>query len=137
MTHSEINRQIGNYRLMSELASGTFGSVYLAQHTLLIKRTVAIKLLHATHLGSLAERERFVQEAQYLEQLKHPYILPILDVSIDNGSPYLVAEYAPNGSLRHRLQRYSPRPLPLQEAFTIIIQVGQALQYAHRMRFRI
>ncbi len=132
MTHSEINRQIGNYRLMSELASGTFGSVYLAQHTLLIKRTVAIKLLHATHLGSLAERERFVQEAQYLEQLKHPYILPILDVSIDNGTPYLVAEYAPNGSLRHRLKRYSPGPLPLQEAFTIIIQVGQALQYAHQ-----
>src|SRR2546421_1088325 len=132
MANSNINRQIGNYRVMSELAGGTFGRVYLAQHTLLRKRTVAIKLLHATYLGSLEERERFVQEAQYLEQLKHPSILPILDVGIDSGSPYLVAEYAPNGSLRHRLKRYSPRPLLLQETLTIITQVGQALQYAHQ-----
>jgi serine/threonine protein kinase len=47
-----INRQIGNYRVISELASGAFGRVYLAQHTVLMKRTVAIKLLHVTHLGS-------------------------------------------------------------------------------------
>ena len=87
MANSNINRQIGNYRVMSELAGGTFGRIYLAQHTLLRKRTVAIKLLHATYLGSLEERERFVQEAQYLEQLKHPSILPILDVGIDSGSP--------------------------------------------------
>src|SRR5437764_11048337 len=108
--NSYTNRQIGNYRVISELASGSFGRVYLAQHMLLKKRTVAIKLLHTTYLSSSEERESFLQEAQFLEQLKHPYILPIIDVSIEEGLPYLVAEYEQNGSLRDRIKSCSSHP---------------------------
>ena len=64
--NSYINRQIGNYRVISELANGAFGRVYLAQHTVLMKRSVAIKLLHITHLGSPEERNDFLREAQFL-----------------------------------------------------------------------
>mgnify|MGYP001439718342 CR=1 FL=1 len=69
--------------------------------------------------------------AEFLEQLKHPYILPILDVGIDEGFPYLVAEYEPNGSLRDRIKKHAPQLLPFREILTIIMQVGEALQYAH------
>src|SRR5947209_13269607 len=130
--NSYINRQIGNYRVISELANGAFGRVYLAQHTVLMKRTVAIKLLHVTHLGSPEERADFLREAQFLEELKHPYILPIFDVGIEDGFPYIVAEYAPNGSLRDRIKSRTPSLLPLHEILTILTQVGQALSYAHR-----
>src|SRR6266851_1269779 len=66
--------------------------------------------------------------------LKHRHIMPIIDVGIFEGLPYLVVDYAQNGSLRDRLRRHpSPRPLPLDEALTILRQVGQALQYAHGM----
>lgn len=127
-----IGKQIGNYRIDREIASGGFGGVYLAQHIFLTARFVAIKMLHAIHLGSQEEREGFLQEAQWLEKLKHPHILPLYDVGIHEGTPYLIAEYAQNGSLRDRLRREGLQPLPVNEAITILSQVGQALQHAHQ-----
>src|SRR6266567_9063057 len=129
--NSIIGKQIGNYRVVAEINSGAFGSVYQAQHIILRERTVAIKLLHA-YLGSPKEREQFLQEAQFLEKLKHPYCLPIIDAGIHNSLPYLVSEYSMNGSLRNRLTRQSPHALPVEEALTILTQIGQALQHAHQ-----
>src|SRR5438270_247876 len=131
-TDDNLQKEIGNYRVVREIDSGAFGRVYLAQHTLLKNRIVAIKLLHTTHLSSVEEHDSFLREAQFLEVLKHPYIMPILDVGIHEGFPYLVAEYAPNGSLRDRIRHYAPRPLPMQETLVILTQVGQALYYAHQ-----
>ena len=122
-----------NYRLIARLGSGAFGYVYKAQHVILTSRIVAIKIMRP----ELTENEeavlRFLKESQYLYELKHPYILPIIDagISISNGVLYQVTEYASKGSLRTRLQRQPMHPLPLTEAITIISQVGQALQYAH------
>jgi serine/threonine protein phosphatase PrpC/tRNA A-37 threonylcarbamoyl transferase component Bud32/regulator of sirC expression with transglutaminase-like and TPR domain len=128
-----VGKQIGNYHVIKELASGSSGSVYLARHVFLKKKhpVVAIKVLHAAHLGSQKERDNFLQEAQFLEVLEHPHILSIIDFGIYEGFPYLVAEYAPNGSLRDRLLRPSPKPVPTEEVITILSQIGQALQYAH------
>src|SRR5260221_9331643 len=126
-----IGKQIGNYRVVAEINSGAFGRVYQAQHIILRERIVAIKLLHA-YLGSPKEREQFLQEAQFLEKLKHPYCLPIIDAGIHNGLPYVVSEYAMNGSLRNRLRRQSPHAVPVKEALTILTQIGQALQHAHQ-----
>jgi len=126
-----VNDIIGNYRLVKELASGAYGRVYQAEHIILTNRTVAIKLLHGAHLNSLKDRENFLQEARILERLKHSYILPIIDVGIHEGFPYLVVEYAPNGSLRTYLQHRSIHQFREEEIYTILSQVGQALQHAH------
>src|SRR5258708_1570207 len=53
------------------------------------------------------------------------------DAGIDDGFPYLVAEFAANGSLRDQLQRRQPKILSVHEVITILTQVGQALQYVH------
>jgi len=128
-----VGTQIGNYRVTSQLASGGFGSVYLAQHVILSGRIAAFKVLHAVYLSAPHERESFFQEAQLLEKLKHAYILPILDVGLyQNMVPYIIAEYAQHGSLRERIQRGNGRPLPIGEVLTILSQVGEALQHAHQ-----
>jgi tetratricopeptide (TPR) repeat protein/tRNA A-37 threonylcarbamoyl transferase component Bud32 len=129
-----IGRNIGNYVIVAEIASGSFGQVYRAQHTYLTKRLVAIKFLHSTYLDSLQERERFLQEAQFLEILKHPHILPIIDVGIDVGTPYIVSEYATNGSLRDLLMARAGQPLELEEGIKNLSQVGEALHYAHEQQ---
>src|SRR5437588_4429487 len=63
--------------------------------------------------------------------LQHQHILPIIDAGVHEGFPYLVTEYAPNGSLRERIKRLSSDPLSVEECLDILSQVDQALQYAH------
>jgi serine/threonine protein kinase len=126
-----IGRHIGNYRVIAEIGSGGFAQVYRGEHLLLKERTVAIKFLH-TYLRSQEEGARFLQEAGMLETLRHHHILLMYDVGIDQGFPYLVAEYAPNGSLRDRLKRAAPHPLPTEDVVRILSQVGQALHFAHQ-----
>jgi serine/threonine protein kinase len=132
MTSESKDIYIANYRLVSRLASGAFGSVYLAQHIVLTNRIVAIKLLQPAFLGSPEEFVRFFMEAQFLDKLKHPHILPVIDVGIYEGFPYIITEYARNGSLRERLQKQASRPMQTEEALKILSQVGQALQHAHK-----
>jgi serine/threonine protein kinase len=49
----QIGTQIGDYRLVRELGSGTFGTVYQAEH-IYIGTQVAIKVLH----GPITDAER-------------------------------------------------------------------------------
>lgn len=132
--HTYIGSCFGNYRVMAEIACGAFGCVYKARH-LYLPRVAAVKLLHEARLQSIVERRRFVREAQFLELLKHPYILPIYEFGIDSyfgQLPYLVTEYASNGSLQDMLNRHPNHRLPVSEAISILDQVGQALHYAHQ-----
>jgi serine/threonine protein kinase len=131
-TDNYIGQEIGNYRLVEKLDCGSFGCVYRAEHLHLKKHSVAIKMLHA-HLASPQRNAEFLQEAQFLEELVHPHILPILDVGIfEKKIPYLVVEYCPNGSLKNYLQRQQSHPLPIEEAIDIITKIGQALHHAHQ-----
>lgn len=126
-----IGKEIGNYRITREINSGAYGSVYLAEHTHLKGRTASIKLLH-TYLGSPRERAQFAQEAQFLAQLEHPHILPLLDFGFTDRQPYLIAQYAANGSLRDLLRWQ--RPLSLEKTISILTQIGQALHHAHQQQ---
>ena len=126
-----LEKQIGNYRITAEIASGSFGSVYIAKHLVFDDEPpVAIKLLH-THLGSEKERERFLQEARFLRKLKHSHILPLLDAGLYEGFLFFIVEYAANGSLRDHLDQRPSQPLPIGEALIALSQIGQALQHAH------
>jgi serine/threonine protein kinase len=125
---SLIGKLIGNYRIKAEINSGGFGSIYVAEHEHLSGRVVAIKLLHI-YLNSAQERDQFVQEAQFLSMLEHPFILPLIDFGFSDGRAYLIAKYAGGGSLRDLLNRSVL--LPLTAVVSILMQIGQALSYAH------
>jgi serine/threonine protein kinase len=123
---------IGNYQVLSTIAYGSFGRVYLARHNMLASRTVALKLMHSVPLSSDEEHQQFLHEAKILELLKHPFIVPILDVGIHDGRPYIVSEYAEGGSLRQYLKERRGKHCELEKALTILSQIGQGLQYAHQ-----
>ncbi len=128
---SDTSLTIGNYHTIATIATGSFGRVYLARHSVLTTRVVALKLMHTIPFLSARERAQFLEEAQILEQLQHPYILPILDVGLHEDIPYIVSAYAAGGSLRQRLNNQQRPPLSYSESLTILAQIGQALQYAH------
>jgi serine/threonine protein kinase len=125
-----IGQAFGNYRLVALLGQGGYAEVYLGQHVRL-ELQAAIKILHA-HLTS-SEAEQFYQEAQTIAKLTHPSIVRVFDFDVQDGVPFLVMDYAPNGSLR---QHYPHGSLV---SFPVIVsaakQVAAALQYAHERKF--
>jgi eukaryotic-like serine/threonine-protein kinase len=126
-----IGQQLGNYRLIRLLGKGGFAEVYLGEHVYL-KTPAAIKILQ-TKVTNQEDLDGFLKEAQTVAQLFHPHIVRILEFGLDGETPFLVMDYAPNGTLRERHPRGAQLPLP-----TIILyvkQIAEALQYAHEEKF--
>ncbi len=62
-------------------------------------------------------------------RLRHPHIVRVLDFAVEQGTPVLIMEYAPQGTLQ---ERYPPGTrLPLATMVDFVVQVASALQYAH------
>jgi peptide/nickel transport system substrate-binding protein len=125
-----LGQQFGNYRLVSLLGQGGYAEVYLGQHVRLDLQA-AIKVLH-THLTG-SEAEHFQQEAQTIARLAHPSIVRVFDFDVQEGVPFLVMDYASNGSLRQRYPKGSLVPIP--QIISCVKQVAAALQYAHDKKF--
>src|SRR5438270_12745089 len=123
-------QQFGNYRLISLLGQGGYAEVYLGQH-LRLNQQAAIKVLHAHPTETQAEH--FQQEAQTISTLVHPSIIRVFDYDVQDGVPFLVMDYAPNGSLRRRYPKGSAVPLP--QIVSWVKQVADALQFAHEQKF--
>jgi tetratricopeptide (TPR) repeat protein len=117
---------LGNYRVLRLLGQGEFAAVYLAEHVRL-KTLVAIKVLQAALRGN--EPEVFLEEARTLAFLRHPHIVRVLDFGVEKETPFLVIDYAPDGTLR-QLHPAGTR-LPLTPVVRYIKQIAAALQYAH------
>jgi len=124
-----IGQQFGNYRLLRLIGHGGFADVYLGEH-IYMGTQAAIKVLHA-HLGT-QEIERFRQEASMVARLEHPHIVRVLEFGVEETIPYLVLNYAPNGTLRSRHPKGSALPIPT--IVTYIRQIADALQYAHNAK---
>jgi serine/threonine-protein kinase len=124
-----IGQSLGRYRILSLLGEGGMAIVYKAYDTRL-ERDVAIKMIRkgafpADHLERMLKR--FEREAKALARLSHPNIIKILDYGEYEGSPYLVMEYFPGGTLKQKLGK----PLLWQEAIQLLLPIAEALDYAH------
>ncbi len=132
-----FSQQLGNYRLVRSLGSGSFAFVYLGEH-IYLKRLAAIKVLRT--VLSEQEMRRFLEEARLLANLSHPHIVRVLEFAVAQRAamqnsqikelvPFLVMDYAPAGNLRSTYPEGTRVALAL--VIDIIKQVADALQYAH------
>lgn len=125
-----VGQQLGYYRLVRLLGQGGFAEVYLGEH-IHLGTQAAIKLLHTRLAGE--DTDAFRKEGRTIARLVHPHIARVFDFGIEGETPFLVMDYALNGSVRK--QHPKGVALPLPTILNYVKQTASALQYAHDERF--
>ena len=97
-----IGQQIGHYGLLRLLGREGVGSVYLGEQVYL-RSQAALKILHT--MLSEADSRHFLLEAQTLARSNHPHIVRNLDFSVEDGTPFLVMDYAVGGTWTSFIRR--------------------------------
>jgi len=120
-------QKLGNYTIVQLLGRGGFADVYLGEH-IYLKTQAAVKVLQ-TRLSTPEDMDNFLREAQIVARLSHPHIVRVIDFGVDGEIPFLVMDYAPNGTLRQRHPRGTR--LPLTTIVSYVKQLADALQHAH------
>ncbi|MBM3792282.1 MAG: serine/threonine protein kinase, partial [Acidobacteria bacterium] len=120
-------KRLGRYLIEAELGKGGMGTVYRARDERLGK-TVAVKFLSEAKSISADSRRRFRLEARAAAILNHPSIAAVFDYDEDQGTPFIVYEYAHGRRLDSIIAEGN-----LTEAAIVDIasQLASALEYAH------
>src|SRR6266536_2086342 len=117
---------VGRYRVVTLIAHGGMGSLYLARDPAL-DRTIAIKLLQKG-FDDEAARERFAREAR-AGRLRHPNIVTVFDVGEHDNRPFIAMEYVPGETLDQLIRRRTP--LSIANRLLILEDLCSGLQFAH------
>src|SRR5882724_6225844 len=122
-----IGQLFGNYKITQKIGAGGQGTVYKAVDQKL-GRTVVIKVLPAELTVKESNLKRFEREARLASALDHPNICTIFDMDEVNGLHYIAMQHVEGKNVR---QLVNGRPLELESALRIGIQVADALTAAH------
>ncbi len=117
------------YRLVRKLGDGGMGSVYEGEH-LVIKRRVAVKLLHERFTENREIVARFHREAEAATAIGHPNIVEVTDMGrCPDGTAYMVLEYLDGRDFAKDIRVEGPQPLG--KVVHVLAQVCDALGAAH------
>ncbi len=120
---------LGRYRLQDELGRGAMSIIYRGYDPH-IKRVLAIKTLRPEYAEHQAFRHRFVSEARAAGTLTHPGIVTIFDVGETDRVPFIAMELLEGPTLDAVVRERGV--LPLRMVLKMVIQIADALDYAHR-----
>ena len=129
MLEAGPEKKIGKYIIIKRLGRGGMGYVYHAYDPL-IKRDVAIKIIHPDMAEDHMLIERFKREAQSAGGLRHPNIVTIYDLGEDNDRPYIAMEFLEGTDLEQLIRNKAD--ILLEKKLDVIIQVCDGLDYAHK-----
>ena len=120
--------QLGPYEVQEFIGQGAMGFVYKAYHAQL-ERTGAVKVLQGIAVGPDAVA-RFRHEAQAIAQMRHPNIVNVYDFGEFDGTPYMIVEFVPGGSLAGKMTQAALDP---QVALRYLRGIAAGLDYAHSL----
>src|SRR3954470_24834500 len=133
-----LPRIVGRYVLYGELASGGMATVHFGRLSgpVGFSRTVAIKRLHPHFAQDPEFVTMFLDEARLCGRIRHPNVVPTLDVVTTQGEIFIVMEYVAGEALSKlmRTARANGIPIPTRVVATIISSVLHGLHAAHQTR---
>ncbi|MEK7858186.1 MAG: protein kinase [Elusimicrobiota bacterium] len=118
----------GRYDLVFQVGEGGMGIVYLASDRKL-GRKVALKRMRAELKVRADQRQKFIEEAQIISHLSHPYIVGVHEIVEDGSEIYLVLDYVEGMPLSQIITER--RRLSFAESRNILGCLCQAIDYAH------
>ena len=120
--------EIGRYKIVRFLGSGTFANVYLAIDSQL-QREVAIKVLKAGYKGDEEIYNRFQVEALSAANLWHPHIAWVWDLGEKDGLYYITIRFIAGNSLDKVVKEKGS--IHWTQAVKYAVETGEALAFAH------
>jgi eukaryotic-like serine/threonine-protein kinase len=131
-------REVGRYALHGIIASGGMATVHFGRMVGAVgfSRTVAIKRLHAHFASDPEFVSMFLDEARLAARIRHPNVIPTLDVVATSGELFLVMEYVPGETLARlsKQVRESGRQIPHRIVGCIVSGVLHGLHAAHEAK---
>jgi eukaryotic-like serine/threonine-protein kinase len=120
---------IGPYKLLQKLGEGGMGTVWMAEQTEPVRRTVALKVIKPG-MDSGQVLARFEAERQALALMDHPNIARVLDAgTTEHGRPYFVMELFKGLPITKYCDDHR---LTTRERLELFVPVCQAIQHAHQ-----
>jgi serine/threonine-protein kinase len=125
-----LGERLGAWRIVSHIADGGMGAVYLAERADgEYQQRAAVKLLNPAFVSASA-KARLEAERQILAGLTHPNIAGLLDGGrTEDGVPYLVLEYVDGEPIDAWCDRQG---LDTAARLRLMAKVCRAVDYAHR-----
>lgn len=124
----EIGR-LGHYRIFEVLGEGGMGIVFRAEDTRL-HRPVALKVLRPEIARSDEMTMRMQREAITLATVQHDSIVPIYEISIAQGIPYIAMKFIAGNSLAREI---ADGPMQPVRAARMVLESSQAIAYSHSL----
>src|ERR1700730_15555146 len=120
-----------HYYLTTHIGRKASHDIYLSYPMGEPEHKVILKLYDPECRVPGTSAEDFLFTARRFKQLAHPHLVPIIDIGLEEGKPYVVSDYITNGSLRQHPEQRPAKRLNLDEALRIIQDIGTAIVYAH------
>jgi eukaryotic-like serine/threonine-protein kinase len=129
---------LGRYALYEKIASGGMASVHIGRllGPVGFARTVAIKRMHPQFFEDPEFTAMFLDEARLAARIRHPNVVPTLDVVTMDGELFIVMDYVQGESLA-RLHRHAStrgERMPPAMAATLMVGVLHGLHAAHEAK---
>ncbi len=129
------HQRIGRYEIFDRIASGGMASVHLARLSGAegFSRLVAVKRMHPHFLVDPAFKAMFIAEARVAARVRHPNVVPILDVLAEHDEILIVMDYVHGESLVSlvRAAKKAGAEVPVELAASIMVGLLQGLHAAH------
>ncbi len=134
----EPHRKVGRCELFSEIGHGGMATVYLGRWVGAggFAKTVAVKALHKQYARDDEFVKMFLDEARVVARIRHPNVMPTIDLVDEQGELFIVMDYVEGVTLAHLMRQLRRRKqlVPVEMSLRIATGVLHGLHAAHQAK---